>query len=237
MVKGLLEAGILPYEIAIFTQNDTYGDDGYRGIVSSLEAAGYTHGHLLPHGRYERNTTNVEEGLLTILEAPIMPRAIIMVGAYVACAKFIRIARRVLPDSVYLNVSFVGSMALKDALGPAGNGVVITQVVPPLESALGITEEYRRDLAAYAPDAEPGFGSLEGYIVARIFVEGLKKAGPDINRETIIDALQDIHNLDIGLGTLISYSHDNHQGSQEIWPTVIRNGRIEPFDFASLKKQ
>jgi len=237
MVKGLLEAGILPYEIAIFTQNDTYGDDGYRGIVSSLEAAGYTHGHLLPHGRYERNTTNVEEGLLTILEAPIMPRAIIMVGAYAACAKFIRIARRVLPDSVYLNVSFVGSMALKDALGPAGNGVVITQVVPPLESALGITEEYRRDLAAYAPDAEPGFGSLEGYIVARIFVEGLKKAGPDINRETIIDALQDIHNLDIGLGTLISYSHDNHQGSQEIWPTVIRNGRIEPFDFASLKKQ
>lgn len=237
MVKGLLEAGILPYEIAIFTQNDTYGDDGYIGIVNSLEAAGYSQAHLLPHGRYERNTTNVEQGLLTILEAPITPKAIIMVGAYAACAKFIRISKRVLPDTVFLNVSFVGTTALQDALGPAGNGVIVTQVVPPLDTDLTLTQEYRHDLKDYAPETEPGFGSLEGYIVARIFVEGLNRAGPNVNKESIIDALLGIRNLDIGLGTLISYSDDNHQGSQEIWPTVIHNGRIGSFNFTSLKKQ
>jgi branched-chain amino acid transport system substrate-binding protein len=236
MVKGLLEAGILPYEIAIFTQDDSYGDDGYAGIIKSLEAAGFDQGRLLPHGRYERNTVNVEQGLLEILEAPIKPKAIIMVGAYAACAKFIRIAKRVLPDTLYLNVSFVGSTALKDALGPAGNGVIVTQVVPPIISNLPITREYRQDLKAYKPQAEPGFGSLEGYIVAKIFVEGLRRAGPDVNKETIIDALLGIHDLDIGLGTPISYSVKNHQGSQKVWPTVIRNGRFEAFDFAALKK-
>ncbi|MCZ6732140.1 MAG: ABC transporter substrate-binding protein [Gammaproteobacteria bacterium] len=237
MVRGLLKQGILPYQIAIFTQNDAYGDAGYTGVMRGLEAAGYRQGHQLPHGRYERNTLNVEQGLLKILEAPIKPRAIIMIGAYAACAKFIRIARRALPETIYLNVSFVGSMALKNALGPDGEGVIVTQVVPHFESDVSLTREYYRDFKDYAPEADPGFVSLEGYIVARIFIEGLRRAGPDVDRESIIDALLGIKNLDIGLGTPIRYTKELYQGSQRVWPTVIRNGRFESFDFASLNKE
>ncbi len=237
MVRGLLGQGILPYQIAIFTQNDAYGDAGYTGVMRGLEAAGYRQGHQLPHGRYERNTLNVEQGLLKILEAPIKPRAIIMIGAYAACAKFIRIARRALPETIYLNVSFVGSMALKNALGPDGEGVIVTQVVPHFESDVSLTREYYRDFKDYAPEADPGFVSLEGYIVARIFVEGLRRAGPDVDRESIIDALLGIKNLDIGLGTPIRYTKEVYQGSQRVWPTVIRNGRFESLDFASLNKE
>jgi ABC-type branched-subunit amino acid transport system substrate-binding protein len=147
-----------------------------------LVGGGYRQGHQLPHGRYERNTLNVGPGLPTILEAPIKPRAIIMIGAYAACAKFIRIARRALPETIYLNVSFVGSMALKNALGPDGEGVIVTQVVPHFESDVSLTPEYHRDLKDYAPEADPGFVSLAGYIVARIFVEGLRRARPDVDR-------------------------------------------------------
>ena len=234
MVRGILEAGILPHEIAIFTQNDSFGDDGYMGIIKSLEAAGYEQGHLLPHGRYERNTVNVEQGLLTILEAPVKPKAIIMVGTYAACAKFIRIMKRVLSDTIYMNVSFVASTALKNALGPDGEGVIITQVVPHFESNLPLTREYLEDLKSYDPDAEPDFLSLEGYIIARIFVEGLKRAGPDVDREKIIDAILSIKNLDIGIGTPISFTDDNYQGSQMVWPTVIHNNHFESIDFKSL---
>lgn len=237
MVKGILEAGILPNEIAIFTQNDSYGDDGYAGIIKSLEAAGYDQGNLLPHGRYERNTVNIEQGLLTILEAPVKPKVIIMVGTYAACAKFIRIMKRVLSDAIYMNVSFVASTALENALGPDGEGVIITQVVPHFESNLPLTREYLRDLKSYHPEAEPDFLSLEGYIIARIFIEGLKRAGPDVNKETIIDAILSIKDLDIGIGTPINYTDDNYQGSQKVWTTVIHNGKFEPFDFSSLKKK
>ena len=237
MVNGILEAGILPHEIAIFTQNDSFGNDGYKGVIKSLEAAGYYQGRLLPHGRYERNTVNVEQGLLTILEAPVKPKVIIMVGTYAACAKFIRIMKRVLSDTIYMNVSFVASTALKNALGPDGEGVIITQVVPHFDSNLPLTREYLRDLKSYDPEAEPDFISLEGYIVARIFIEGLKRAGPDVDKETIIDAILSIKNLDIGMGTPISYANENHQGSQMVWPTVIRNGQFESFDFSSLNKK
>ena len=235
MVRGLLDNGVLPYEIAIFSQDDAYGDAGYAGVMQGLEAAGYGQGHLLPHGRYERNTVDVERGLLEILESPVRPRAIIMIGTYAACAKFIRIARRALPDTVYLNVSFVGSTALKDALGTDGEGVIVTQVVPHFGSDLPITRAYRRDLQAHAPGTAPGFVSFEGYIVARIFVEALRRAAPEIDRENVIDALLGIEQLDIGLGVPIQYSETVHQGSRTVWPTVIRDGRFEPFDFASLK--
>jgi hypothetical protein len=156
-----------------------------------------------------------------------------MIGAYAACAKFIRVARRSLPNTVYLNVSFVGSTALKKALGRDSEGVLVTQVVPHFAGDLTLTKEYRRDLQEFAPGAEPGFVSLEGYIVARIFVEGLRRAGPEVDRESIIDALLSIRDLDIGLGTPINYTRESYQGSQTVWPTVIRNDRFEPFDFAS----
>lgn len=234
MVRGLLNGGILPYQIAIFSQDDAYGDAGYAGVMRGLEEAGYLYGYRLAHGRYERNTLDVEKGLLTILESPIEPRAIIMIGAYVACAKFIRIAKRALPKVLFLNVSFVGSTALMNALGQDSEGVVVTQVVPHFASDLFLTTDYRRDLLEFAPDAEQSFVSLEGYIVARIFVEGLRRAGPEVNRESIIDALLGIRDLDIGIGTPISFSRETFQGSQKVWPTVIRDGGFEPFDFAAL---
>lgn len=231
MVGSILESGVLPHEIAIFTQNDTFGDDGYRGVIKSLEAAGYNQGYLLAHGRYERNTTDVEQALLTIIESPVKPKVIIMVGTYAASAKFIRIMKRVLSDVVYMNVSFVGSTALQNSLGSDGEGVIITQVVPHFESNLQLTREYLKDLQFYNPGAEPDFLSLEGYIIARIFVEGLKRAGPNVNKESIIDALLSINNLDIGMGTPINYADDNYQGSQKVWLTVIREGRFESLDF------
>ena len=232
IVQGLLEQGILPYEVAIFTQNDAYGDAGYAGVMRGLEAAGYHNGARLAHGRYERNTLDVAQAMLTILEAPIKPRAIIMIGAYAACAKFIRIVRRVLPETIFVNVSFVGSVALKNALGPDGEGVIVTQVVPHFDSDVLLAREYRRDLAAYAVEVEPGFVSLEGYIVARIFIEGLRRVGSEVNRETIVDAILGMKNSDIGLGIPIHYTHESYQGSQMVWPTIIRNNRFESYDFA-----
>jgi len=233
MVRGLLDQGILPYQIAVFSQNDAYGDAGHEGVMRGLEEAGYLRGYQLAHGRYERNTQDVHKALLEILEAPVEPRAIIMIGAYAACAKFIRVARRSLPDAMFINVSFVGSTALKNALGSQSEGVLVTQVVPHFESDLLLTTQYRRDLEAFAPGAEQGFVSLEGYIVARIFVEGLRRAGAAVDRESIIDALLGIHNLNIGIGTPINYTRDLYQGSQSVWSTVIRGGRFVPFEFAT----
>src|SRR5690606_25675653 len=128
MVDGLLANGIKPQEIAFFTQDDAYGEDGYKASVAALEARGFAGARDLPRGRYQRNTLDVEQGLAVLLDAPRPPKAIIMVAAYAPAAKFIRYARKVFPQALFLNVSFVGSESLRAALGPDGGHVIITEI-------------------------------------------------------------------------------------------------------------
>ncbi|WP_148252823.1 ABC transporter substrate-binding protein [Aidingimonas lacisalsi] len=234
MVDGLLEAGVEPEEIAFFTQNDGFGDAGHAGGVQALEAAGFEATDELAHGRYTRNTRNVHQALATILQAPTTPRAIIMVGTYGPNADFIREARKDLPDALFLNVSFVGSQALLDELGEDAEGVIITQVVPPLDADLPAIESYRSAMEAQAADHEADFVSLEGYLAASLFVKGLEAAGSDPDREAIVDALEGLGEIDLGLGKPLTLSEDDHQASDAVWPTIIEDGRFEPVDWSTL---
>ncbi|MBI3327200.1 MAG: ABC transporter substrate-binding protein [Nitrospinae bacterium] len=231
MIQGLLKLGVKPQQIAFFTQEDAYGDSGYEGGTRALRAVGYKDAGKLAHGRYKRNTLNVEDGLITILDAKIKPRAIIMVGAYAPCAKFIKLARKLLQGTLFLNVSFVGSDALAAALGRDGEGVIITQVVPHYETDLPGVVEYRQALGKYAPDATPGFVSLEGYLAAKIFVEGLKRTGNPPTRENVVDGIESLKDLDIGIGIKLTYSTTEHQGSHKVWATVIKEGKFVPLDW------
>ncbi|WP_342752198.1 ABC transporter substrate-binding protein [Agarilytica rhodophyticola] len=234
MIEGLLKSGIKPEEIAFFTQNDGYGDAGYNGAIAALKKKGYADADSLAHGRYPRNSLNVEEGLSDILDADVEPRAIIMVGAYNPCATFIELAKEELPDTLFLNVSFVGSVPLLKKLGKHAENVIVTQVVPHYNDDHSGIKEYRQALKEFSPEAAPGFVSLEGYIAAKIFVEGLKKTQGKGNREDVINALQSIGTINLGIGSDISFSSTKHQGSNTVWPTIIKNGEYVPLQWEQL---
>lgn len=234
MIDGLLEAGIEPDEIAFFTQNDSFGDAGYNGAIRALNAQGISNTEQLVHGRFSRGTRNVHQGLASILQAPVTPRAVIIVGTFGPAADFIREARQDLPDALFLNVSFVGSQALLDTLGPQAEGVIVTQVVPPLDADLPAVEEYRQAMAEYAPNATLDFISLEGYLAAKLFAEGVKAAGSDPDREAVVDGLLSLGSLDIGVGEPLTLGPNDHQASDAVWPTIIRNGRFEPVDWSRI---
>ena len=234
MIDGLLGAGIKPEEIAFFTQNDGYGDAGYNGAMQALKAKGVVNPEKLAHGRYTRNTLNVEDGLGTILDTEVEPKAIIMVGAYAPCAKFIKMAKQDLPDTKFLNVSFVGSKALAKALGDKGDGVIVTQVVPHYDSDYATVKEYRDALKAYDAGAEPGFVSLEGYLVAKLLVEGLEKAGASPTRESVIDSLESLLTTNIEIGAKVGLSKSEHQACHHIWPTRLESGEFVAFKWSDL---
>ncbi|EGW54351.1 extracellular ligand-binding receptor [endosymbiont of Tevnia jerichonana (vent Tica)] len=234
MIDGLLSSGIKPEEIAFFTQNDGYGDAGYKGAMKALKAKGVANPEKLAHGRYTRNTLNVEDGLGTFLDVEITPKAIIMVGAYAPCAKFIKMAKEYLPDTKFLNVSFVGSTALAKALGDKGDGVIVTQVVPHFDSGHATVKEYREALNDYNASVEPGFVSLEGYLVAKLFVEGMKNAGSNPNRESIVDGLESLNSPNVDIGSKVGFSKTKHQASHKIWPTMIKHGKFVAFNWSEL---
>lgn len=234
MIEALLNKGIAPEEIAFFTQKDGYGDAGYNGAINALKKHGYTNFNNNAHGRYQRNTVNVEEALVTILDAKVEPKAIIMVGAYKPCARFIQLAKEDLPDTIFLNVSFVGSMALLKELGDQADDVIITQVVPHYQSNLPVVAEYRKALKQFNTDLPLSFLSLEGYLAAKILVAGMKNIPDEITAESIVDGIEQLGIFNLGLGNKNKLDKNNHQASNQVWPTRVNNGRIENFNWSEL---
>lgn len=223
MVRGLTaDLGIKPDEIAFFTQNDAYGDAGYAGGIAALKDIGYADAERLPHARYARNTVDVEGAVAALIDPTVHPRAVIMIGAYKPCAKFIKLARRYGLKALFVNVSFVIGDSLRAELGDDAEGVVVTQVVPPVDADLPAVREYRESVAA----AETSFVSLEGFLAARAFVEGLRRAGPGANADAFVDALETAGPLDLGLGQPLEVTRSRHQLSNQVWPTVVDHGRF-----------
>jgi branched-chain amino acid transport system substrate-binding protein len=204
-------------KIAIFYQDDAFGQAGLAGVKRALDKRKMA---LVAEGTYERNTVAVKGALLAIKKAD--PEAVIMIGAYKPCAEFIKLARQIKLDSVFVNISFVGSDALARELGPAGAGVVVTQVVPlPEDGAVALVGRYRAALKAMKPDAQPGFVSLEGYAVGRLFVAALDKIDGDVTRKALLDAVAKSGTFDLG-GLRMIYGPDNNRGSSQVFLTVIQ---------------
>lgn len=175
---------------------------------------------LVAEGTYTRNTVAVKSALLTIRKAN--PQAVVMVGAYKPLAEFIRLSGKMDMDPVFVTISFVGSKALAAELGTDGEGVVISQVVPqPWDSTLPIVAEYQAALSAVDPQAEPGFVTLEGYVAGRLALEGLRKAGADLTRESFMAALNSIGTVDLG-GITLTFGPGDNQGSDDVFLTRIR---------------
>ncbi len=217
-IKGMVDNKGLK-RVGVFYQNDAYGRVVLQGTRIALEKRG-----LKPvvTGTYKRNTADIEEGLKAIMKEK--PQVVVMVGTYGACAKFIIEGKKKGYDPVYMNVSFVGADKMAEILGNYGEGEVVTQVVPPHDGDHPAVKEYLKLLKKYVPGASPNFVSLEGFLATKVFVEGLKRAGRDLDRESFIEAVESIKGLDIGAGNIISYSAQNHQGSQRVYPTVINGG-------------
>lgn len=235
MVDCILALGIKPEEIAFFTQRDGYGDAGYDGAESALKSRGFTSVSSLVHGRYTRNTLNVEGALARLINAPTKPKAVIMAGGYKPSAKFIKLARRQFPELLFFNLSFVGSYALLNVLGDDAENVIVTQVVPDFTSDLEIAREYMTDMNKYKSNVFPGFVSFEGYIVGKIFIEALKKVEGKLSKEKLIDAFYKLNNFDIGLDEKISYSSIKNQAIHRVWPMIVKQGRYKILDAEELR--
>ena len=213
-------------KIAIMYQDDAFGQAGLAGVKRALDKRQM---QLVGEGTFERNTVAVKTALLAIKKAE--PHAVIMISPYKPAAEFIKLAKQIKLDVTFVNISFVGSDALARELGPVGAGVVITQVVPfPKDAAIPVVGRYQASLKASAPDAQPGFVSLEGYLVGRAIISALEKVSGDLTRQALIEAVQKAGTLDLD-GFKLVYSPSNNRGSDQVFLTVIQpDGSFKAVD-------
>ncbi|MEW6291236.1 MAG: ABC transporter substrate-binding protein [Thermodesulfobacteriota bacterium] len=209
--------------IAVFYQNDAYGLNGRDGVERRLIK--YDLG-LVAEASYIRGVSDVETQVQEIKKCN--PDVVVMIGTADPCAAFIvEAVRQGMQDVLFSTVSFVGAHELAKRLPQCKAGVFVTQVFPSIsDTSLPTVREYRQLMQTFFPDTEPNQVSLEGFLNAKLFVEALKRKGADLDRESLVKTIEDMHEFDIGIGEKVSFSRIDHQGLDKIYITRIVDGKI-----------
>jgi branched-chain amino acid transport system substrate-binding protein len=234
---------LLPEQIAVFAQQDAYGDAGFAGVEKAVRSLRGGNESPILRLNYQRNTVDVEDAITQLqqynaqLQQKRRPpiKAVIMVPTYRAAAKFIEKTRDLYPDMIYTSVSFVGSTALADELMLLGKkyttGVIVTQVVPAVDGHSSLALDYKSALAKYFPGEAPDYVSLEGYVDASVLIAALQRNGAQLDTEGLVGTLENLRDLDIGLGTPVIFSRSDHQGVHKVWGTQLdETGHYQPID-------
>ena len=222
IVRQLTNLGLK--KIAVFYQNDAYGKAGLDGVTRALAEL-----KLAPvaTATVERNSTDVKAAVDKLV--PATPDAVVQIAAYAGSAAFVRAARKAGFGGTFYNVSFVGTQALADELGKDGAGVVVSQVVPsPYQPSRQITREFLEAIKKGGDKVQPNYSSMEGYLAARVFTEGLRQAQAcgKITRESFITGTESIGNHVIS-GFPVSFSATNHAASKFVEMSMLTgDGRV-----------
>lgn len=222
IVRQLVNLGIK--KIAVFHQNDAYGKAGLDGVNKALAE------HKLPlagAATVERNSVDVAAAVEKLVAAK--PDAVVQIAAYGASAAFVRAARKAGFGGTFYNVSFVGTQALADELGKDGAGVVVSQVVPsPYQPSRQITREFLDAIKKAGDKVQPNYSSMEGFLAARIFTEGLRQAAASgkISRDSFISGMEGLGSQVIS-GFPVSFGPNDHTASTFVEMSMLTgDGRV-----------
>ncbi|WP_420996510.1 ABC transporter substrate-binding protein [Cupriavidus sp. 30B13] len=207
--------------VAVVYNDDAYGKAGLDGLERALKAAPDSGVQIVAREGVVRNTTEIGDAMQGAMKAT--PDAVVMISAYKTAGAFVKEALRRGYNGQFYNVSFVGTQALAKEVGAKGSGVIISQVMPhPGNATLPVVREYLRLLQAAGKPNEFDYASIEGFIAAKAFVEGLRRAGKDLTRDKLMAALETMKSYDLG-GYIVNFGPDSHVGSKFVEMTIINS--------------
>jgi len=226
--------------IAIFYQNDGYGQAGLRSLeaeVARLQAEGHdvTIGDKVS---YERGTTNL--GVQALRLRGSGSDAVLMFSDPTAAANLVNEFQRLdfkpqmlasvtlLDPSLLANPGMQGAifsvfLRLPTVIVGEGNGDPIADAV------------YQDIIIPYAPEiARDPFRALAGVAFAQPLVEALRAAGPDLTREGLVAALKSIDGYSEGLYDSLSFA-DGYKGNNSVMLLQVTPQGLRPVsDWLSL---
>jgi branched-chain amino acid transport system substrate-binding protein len=132
-------------------------------------------------------------------------------------------------------MSIAGATALSQELMLLGprftENVIVTQSVPAVSGYSSEVLDFKTALQKYFPGTTPDYISLEGFVAANVLIDAIKRAGPQIDSEKLVDALEGTRNLDLGLGAPVGYSRSDHQALHKVWGTELdQTGKYQAID-------
>lgn len=252
MVTTALAAGVKPNEVCAYVQNDEFGMSGLKGFRAALSKQSGAENSISkldqllamtgndparnnigPVGVHNRNNWAARDGYLSLKNWEKVSgtpcRLVITTALLEPATMFVAYTRYKNEPWIFSVISVVSgdhfSTALKDK-GVTGKAekVITTQVLPSLDAPLPVINEARKALGS-----ELNYISLEGYVVARLFVEIMKSINGPLTHESFLKAAR-LQPYDVG-GIKIDFTNDN-QGSDFVGFTLLKDGA-----FASISAQ
>lgn len=207
--------------IAVFYQDNEYGKAALGGVQQALKKR-----NLEPVAVASAvdPASDVAGAAIKIHQAK--PQTVILAAPWQSAAPFIQVMRASESTTMFWGISMLGSRALAAELGKEAAGVQISQVLPaPWDDRNPIIQEYAT-LYLKIGRKEWSYPSLEGFIAAKVLVEGLQKAGRNLSRPGLIRGLESLAPYDVG-GMLVNFGPDKRDGSTYVDLTMIsRTGKF-----------
>lgn len=200
--------------IGLLHVDDSFGRDGLEGFTKAMAAQ-----KLAPViiSKFDRVKPDYDATAAGIIKAA--PQALIIVSSAKNTVEVIKALRRLGGKMQIMTLSNNSSQSFVKDLGPDGVGVVVSQITPAphlLSTVLG--QEFRS--AAKAVNATMSYAAMEGFVNAKVMVEGLRRAGRNLTREGFIRAMESMQRTDFG-GLMVTYGAADHSGSEFVELTMI----------------
>ncbi len=217
MVNHLYSVGT--HSIAVVHHADPFGQAGLEAAISTMKRLGLT---PVAVASIASDGSNAAKAAAQAVAGN--PAAVIMITAGNSSAALVRAIQDTGHGPMLYGLSVISSRQLILELGPKAHGLVLAQVMPsPFRVDFPIAREYRQ--VADKVGVDHSYAALEGYVAAATFSEGLRRAGKELTRERLLEALESMGNWDAG-GLHMNFSARNHVGLDFVDLTVISRGNF-----------
>jgi len=220
IVHQLAQMGIT--RIATFHQDDAFGN----ALMTEVRAAAATHKlQISASAAVDAKKPDLAAAAATV--AKVTPQAVIMGTAGSTFTGFVKALGATGARPAIYGFSVVSADAVTRDLGPAARGIVLAQIMPSLANrSAPAVNQYLSLLQVHDKELKPSQSKFEGFIHARVLVEGLRRAGRDLNSETFIRGLESAGEISIAKFTA-RYSPQSHYGSSYVELAIIdHEGRL-----------
>lgn len=203
--------------VALFYQDDAFGKALQAEVTKAAAASGVT---LVAEVAVNPKEPDFKAAAQALAQA--QPQAVIMGTGGTTFTEAVKAVRQTSIRPSFYGFSVAGFGVIKKELGDGARGIVLAQVFPAFnQTSTAVVADYHRLLKLKDPQAKPSAPQFEGFVQARMLVEGLKRAGRNLTADSFIAAMEGMGDAALSSKFVARYSPKNHNGANYVELAIV----------------